>query len=97
VCVPEHASPVKVAAIRRYGVDVRVMGHEPAETERLARLWAAEAHMSYISPYNRTEAVAHARDLGLIRSSDTAPQPGPVHLRVTDRRAAIFHPAGTFG
>jgi len=42
VCVPEHASPVKVAAIRRYGVEVRVMGQEPAETERLARRLAAE-------------------------------------------------------
>jgi hypothetical protein len=42
------------------------MGHEPAETERLARLWATETDMSYISPYNRTEAVARARDLGLI-------------------------------
>jgi threonine dehydratase len=51
---------------RRYGVDVRVMGHEPAETERLARLWATETDMSYISPYNHTEAVARARDLGLI-------------------------------
>lgn len=34
VCVPEGASPVKVAAIRRYGAEVRVMDREPAETER---------------------------------------------------------------
>src|SRR5690242_21551617 len=33
VCVTEHASPVKVAAIRSSGVDVRVIGHEPAVHE----------------------------------------------------------------
>jgi len=57
VCVPAHASPVKVAAIRRYGVDVRVMGHEPAETERLARRLAAETGMSYISLYNDLDVI----------------------------------------
>jgi len=62
--VPERASPVKVAAIRRYGVDVRVMGHEPAETERLARLWAAEAGMSYISPYNDLDVIAGQGTVG---------------------------------
>jgi len=64
VCVPEHASPVKVAAIRRYGVDVRVVGQEPAETERLARLWAAEAEMSYISPYNDLDVIAGQGTVG---------------------------------
>ena len=64
VCVPEHASPVKVAAIRRYGVDVRVMGHEPAETERLARLVAADADMSYISPYNDLDVIAGQGTVG---------------------------------
>jgi len=64
VCMPERASPVKVAAIRRYGVDVRVMGQEPAETERLARLWAAEADMSYISPYNDLDVIAGQGTVG---------------------------------
>jgi threonine dehydratase len=58
VCVPEHASPVKVAAIRRYGVEVRVMGQEPAQTETLARRLAAEARMSYLSPYNDLDVIA---------------------------------------
>ena len=64
VCVPGHASPVKVAAIRRYGVDVRVMGQEPAETESLARRLAAEARMSYISPYNDLDVIAGQGTVG---------------------------------
>lgn len=64
VCVPEHASPVKVAAIRHYGVDVRVMGREPAETESLARLLAAGAGMTYISPYNDLDVIAGQGTVG---------------------------------
>jgi threonine dehydratase len=64
VCVPSHASPVKVAAIRRYGVDVRVMGREPAETESLARLAAAEDQLSYISPYNDLDVIAGQGTVG---------------------------------
>lgn len=64
VCVPERASGVKVAAIRRYGVDVRVLGREPAETETRARLLAAEAQMSYISPYNDLDVIAGQGTVG---------------------------------
>lgn len=64
VCVPEHASPVKVAAIRRYGVDVRVLGRDPLETENQARLLAAEAGMSYISPYNDLDVIAGQGTVG---------------------------------
>jgi len=64
VCVPEDASPVKVAAIRRYGVDVRVMGAQPAETESLARRLACEAQLSYISPYNDLDVIAGQGTVG---------------------------------
>jgi threonine dehydratase len=64
VCVPEHASPVKVAAIRRYGVEVRVLGTDPLETENQARLLAAEAGMSYISPYNDLDVIAGQGTVG---------------------------------
>jgi threonine dehydratase len=64
VCVPGQASPVKVAAIRRYGVEVRVMGREPAETEGLARLLAAECGLSYISPYNDLDVIAGQGTVG---------------------------------
>ena len=58
VCVPENASPVKVAAIHRYPVEVRIMGREGAETEGLARHLAARAQMSYVSPYNDLDVIA---------------------------------------
>lgn len=64
ICVPEHASPVKVAAIRRYGVEVRVLGREAAETEHLARLLAAEREMSYVSPYNDLDVIAGQGTVG---------------------------------
>lgn len=64
VCVPEHASPVKVAAIRRYGVEVRVLGTDPLETEHQARLLAAKAGMSYISPYNDLDVIAGQGTVG---------------------------------
>jgi threonine dehydratase len=64
VCVPEHASPVKVAAIRRYGVEVRVLGRDPLETENQARHLAAETRMSYISPYNDLDVIAGQGTVG---------------------------------
>jgi threonine dehydratase len=64
VCVPGHASPVKVAAIGRYGVEVRVLGTDPLETENQARLLAAEAGMSYISPYNDLDVIAGQGTVG---------------------------------
>jgi threonine dehydratase len=64
VCVPEHASPVKVAAIRRYGVEVRVLGRDPLETENQARLLAAETGMSYVSPYNDLDVIAGQGTVG---------------------------------
>ena len=39
-------------------VEVRVLGREPVETERLAGRLAAEARMSYISPYNDLDVIA---------------------------------------
>jgi threonine dehydratase len=64
VCVPEGASPVKVAAIRRYRAEVRVLGREPAETERLARRLAAREHLPYISPYNDLNVIAGQGTVG---------------------------------
>jgi threonine dehydratase len=64
VCVPGHASPVKVAAIRRYGIEVRVTGQDPAETETLARRLAAKTGMSYISPYNDLDVIAGQGTIG---------------------------------
>jgi threonine dehydratase len=64
ICVPGQASPVKVAAIRRYGAEVRVMGEDPGQTESLARGLAADNGLIYISPYNDLEVIAGQGTLG---------------------------------
>jgi threonine dehydratase len=64
VCVPQHASPVKLAAIRRYGVQLRVMGSDPAQTESLARRLADQEGMAYVSPYNDLDVIAGQGTVG---------------------------------
>jgi threonine dehydratase len=64
VCVPEHAAPVKLAAIRRYGAEVRVLGEDPAQTESLARRLAAQEGMTYVSPYNDLDVIAGQGTIG---------------------------------
>jgi threonine dehydratase len=64
VCVPETASPVKVAAIRRTGTEVRVLGRGPGETELLARALAEELGCIYISPYNDLDVIAGQGTVG---------------------------------
>src|SRR6185437_14366932 len=64
VCVPEGASPVKVAAIQSYGIEVRVLGQGPAETEKLARDLADRDQLPYISPYNDLYVVAGQGTVG---------------------------------
>jgi threonine dehydratase len=87
VCVPEKASPVKVAAIGRYGVEVRVMGRTAADTERLARRLAADGQLSYVSPYNDLDVIAGQGTVG----AELAGQLGGRHL------AAVVVPAGGGG
>ncbi len=64
VCVPETAAEVKVAAIKRYGAEVRVLGRDPAQTESLARRLAAGEGITYISPYNDLDVVAGQGTVG---------------------------------
>lgn len=64
VCVPENASPVKVAAIRRLGTEVRVLGSSQGQTELLARALADDLGSTYISPYNDLDVVAGQGTIG---------------------------------
>lgn len=65
VAVPEGASPVKIAGIRRLGVEVRMLGAEAGETERLA-LEAADAEgLTYVSPYDDVDVIAGQGTIGL--------------------------------
>jgi len=52
IFVPDHASPTKVAAMRRLGADVRHAGQDSVISEAAARAFAQEQGVPYISPYN---------------------------------------------
>ena len=64
VCVPETAAAVKVAAIRRYGAEIRVLGRDPEHTESLARRLALDERMTYVSPYNDLDVIAGQGTIG---------------------------------
>lgn len=57
IFVPRGASAGKVAKIRELGAEVRHHGEDPAETERVARRFARERGMTYVSPYNDPQIV----------------------------------------
>ena len=65
VFVPDYADPSKVAAIQRYGAEVRVHGSDCVDTERYARKWAAERGRVYVSPYNDPHVVRGQGTLGV--------------------------------
>jgi threonine dehydratase len=58
VYVPENASASKVAAIKRFGIEVRSVGTDSGANETRARAEADEKGWTYISPYNDFEIVA---------------------------------------
>lgn len=65
VAVPEGASPVKVAGIRRLGAEVRTLGSEAGETERLALAAADAEGLAYVSPYDDLDVIAGQGTIGL--------------------------------
>jgi threonine dehydratase len=65
VYVPETASPVKVAAIRRFGAEVRAQGSDSGVLEVLARRYAAEHGLVYVSPYNDLDVIAGQGSIGV--------------------------------
>ena len=52
VFVPETAVSTKLAAIRRFGVEIRTYGTDSVEAEKEARSFAAANGMVYVPPYN---------------------------------------------
>ena len=65
VYVPENASASKVAAIRRYGVEVRSQGTDAGALELVAREHAAENGLTYVPPYNDPDIVAGQGTVGV--------------------------------
>jgi len=58
IVVPETASTAKIEALRRYPVDLRLVGHSYDEAEREALRLAAETGARYVSAYNDAWVIA---------------------------------------
>ncbi|WP_328328719.1 threonine/serine dehydratase [Kribbella sp. NBC_00382] len=58
VYLPENASPSKVAALKRFGLEIRAEGTDSGVLEPKARAYAAEHDLTYISPYNDPDIIA---------------------------------------
>ena len=65
IYVPVHASPTKVAMIRRYGAEVRVFGRDGLDTEQHARAAADAEGQTYVSPYNDLDVVRGQGTIGV--------------------------------
>lgn len=64
ICVPEGASPAKLAALARYDVELRTLGTEAGQTEIMARALAGELGLTYVSPYNDLDVIAGQGTIG---------------------------------
>lgn len=58
VYLPENASPSKVAALRRLGLELRAEGNDSGVLEPKARAYAAEHGLTYVPPYNDPDIIA---------------------------------------
>jgi threonine dehydratase len=58
VFVPKNAAATKLAAIERFGAEIRYAGTDCVESERAARAHADAHGMCYLSPYNDPQVLA---------------------------------------
>ncbi|GAA1160911.1 threonine/serine dehydratase [Kribbella jejuensis] len=58
VYLPENASPSKVAALRRLGLEIRAEGNDSGVLEPKARAYADEHGLTYVPPYNDPDIIA---------------------------------------
>lgn len=65
VFVPTIVAPGKLAKLRRAGVQVELRGDDSGETEVIARAYAAQHGMVYVSPYNDFDVIAGQGTLGV--------------------------------
>ena len=65
IFVPEHAAPVKIAAMRALGAEVRLHGDDSVISEQAARAYAAEIGVPYVSPYNDPHIMTGQGTLGI--------------------------------
>ncbi|NUR98515.1 MAG: pyridoxal-phosphate dependent enzyme [Kribbellaceae bacterium] len=65
VYLPENAAPGKVAALKRFGLELRAEGNDTGVLELKARAYAAEHGLTYVPPYNDPEVVAGQGTVGV--------------------------------
>ncbi|HEX3781960.1 MAG TPA: threonine/serine dehydratase [Pseudonocardiaceae bacterium] len=65
VFVPENVASVKVDAIRRFGVEIRSHGTDSGAVEIMARQFATDEGLTYISPYNDVDVIAGQGTVGV--------------------------------
>ena len=65
VFTPADAPEAKLDAIRRDGADLRAVGRDYDEAERMARAFAIETGAEFISPYNDADVIAGAGTVAL--------------------------------
>ncbi|MEU4395354.1 threonine/serine dehydratase [Kribbella sp. NPDC023855] len=65
VYLPENASPSKVAALRRFGLELRAEGNDSGVLEPVARAYADEHGLTYVSPYNDPDIIAGQGTVGV--------------------------------
>ncbi|HEV7651993.1 MAG TPA: threonine/serine dehydratase [Actinophytocola sp.] len=65
VFVPDTAEPTKVAALERFGVRVHPRAAEAGAVELMAREYADERGLAYVSPYNDADVIAGQGTIGV--------------------------------
>lgn len=65
VFASDHASPLKVSAMRSLGADVRLVAGGYAEAEQAGIAYASSSNMTWISPYNDGQIIAGQGTLAL--------------------------------
>jgi threonine dehydratase len=65
VFTPADAPRVKLEAIRRHGADLRAVGRDYDDAERIAKQYASDTGAEFISPYNDADVIAGAATIAL--------------------------------
>jgi len=65
VFVPDTAQPTKVAALERFGVRVHSLAAEAGAVEIMAREYADERGLAFVSPYNDPDVIAGQGTIGV--------------------------------
>lgn len=65
VFTPRGAPEAKLSAIRRHGADLRPIGRDYDDAERIAKAFAKETGAAFVSPYSDPDVIAGAATIAL--------------------------------